>query len=147
MSIFSQSRTKRDTAFMMLLALLFALASGIVNACLLETGDLHSDSARLRIPIASQSLAVFTDSSGAVSGHEEDSDNSKESCLKVCDDGTRTLPNANTGVDPADPGLALFVTTRWAASTHDIRGSRPDDRRQAPVVGPPVRVRYSRLAL
>ena len=147
MSTFSHRRTKRNTAFMMLWALLFALASGIANACLLETGESHSDTARLPTSTTSQSLAEFTDSSSAASGHEEDSDNSKESCLKVCDDGTRTLPKANAAVDPTDPDLALFVTTLWAASTHDVRAPRLYHRRQAPVVGPPFRVRYSRLAL
>ena len=36
MKLFPNTRAKRNTAFMVLLVWLFALASGVANACLLE---------------------------------------------------------------------------------------------------------------
>ena len=38
----SNTRAKRHTAFMVLLAWRFALASGIANACSLETPERHA---------------------------------------------------------------------------------------------------------
>ena len=155
MKLFADTRIKRNTAFVMLLVWLFALASGVANACFLETHEPHSMAARgsatttSRAPaeqlaeLAAELLAHL----GAPGGHGDDSDRSKESCLKVCDDGTHTLPNACASIDHTDPGPAPLVATLWAGSRHVVAAPhRPDDL-AIPVVGPPFRVRYSRLAL
>lgn len=43
MKFFTETRTKRNTAFVVLLVMLFALASGVANACLLNSGDENTD--------------------------------------------------------------------------------------------------------
>lgn len=146
MKFLDGSRTKRNTAFAVLLVWLFALASGVANACLLETAEPHSKAAR---PAAatSQGPAELVAHLGASAGHADDSDSSKELCLKVCDDGTHTLPKLYSGADHNDPGPAPLFTTLWTGSPHVVSALRRLDDLALRSVGPPLRVRYSRLAL
>ena len=145
MKFFADSRTKRNTAFGVLLVWLFALASSVANACLLEKHEPHSTVTSDALATTSHAPAEFLSRMGIEAGHHDDSDASKESCLKACDDGTRTLPKAYSGVDVADPGPALLLTTLWIASHAGSAPRRADDR-AVPMVGPPLRLRYSRLA-
>jgi hypothetical protein len=151
MKFFADTRTKRNTAFVVLLVWLFALASSVANACLLETDEPHSTMARNSPATTSQAPAEVPAEVparlGIDAGHHDDKDGTKESCLKVCDDGTRTLPKAYSGVDHNDPGPALLVATLWTASPHVVSAPRRADDLAIPIVGPPLRVRYSRLAL
>ena len=147
MKFFADTRTKRNTAFTMLLVWLFALASGAANACLLETPELHSKALRGASSTTGQAPADLLGHLGAPAGHGDDSDSPKESCLKVCDDGTHTLPNACSGVDHTDPGPAPLVAILWTGSPPVISAPRRLDDLAIPIVGPPLRLRYSRLAL
>jgi hypothetical protein len=147
MKFISATRTKRNTAFVVLLAWLFALASGVANACLLETPKVHSNAALSAVPKTSHAPVELGGHPQATAGHDDDSDTSKESCLKVCDDGTHTLPSANSGADQNDPGPAPLVATLRTASTQVVSALCRLDDLQVPIVGPPFRVRYSRLAL
>ncbi len=147
MKFFSTIRTQRNTAFVVLLGWLFALASGLANACLLETPEVHSNAARAAAPKTSHAPAELVGHAQATAGHDDDSDTSKESCLKACDDGTRTLPNAQSGLDQTDPGPPALVATLWTASTRVASVSSRRDDLPMHLVGPPFRVRYSRLAL
>ena len=133
MKVFSTTRTKRSPAFVALLVWLFALASGVANACLLELPDRHSNAVS-----ASHPTAKWVG---------DDLDTSTESSLKCCDDGTIALPNGHSGVDQIDPGSAPLVATLWTPSAHVASVPRRLDDLQLHTVGPPLRVRYSRLAL
>ena len=147
MKFFADSRIRRNTAFAVLLVWLFALASGVANACFLETPELHSRAVKRSAPTTSEASAELVAHLGAPAGHDDDSDSAKESCLKVCDNGTHTLPNAYSGVDHTDPGPAPLVATLWTGSPHVVSAPRRLDDLAIPIVGPPFRVRYSRLAL
>lgn len=139
MRIYSSTRTPRSTAFAVLWVWLFSVAAGVANACLLETPASHSDAV---------SVVTVAHGHDHASGHAEGSQAHKQSCLKACDDGTKALPKAQAGVDQADPGPAPLVTTLWAVATaQPVLASRQLDELQVPLVGPPLRVRYSRLAL
>ncbi len=129
MKFFADTRTQRNTAFLVLLVWLFALASGVANACFLEApAGPHAH------PVAS-------------AGHHDDSNNAKESCLKVCADGTQTVPKVYSCVDHTDPGPASLFTTLWAEAMDVVAAPRRMDALAIPIVGPPLRVRYSRLVL
>lgn len=147
MKFFADARTKRHTAFVVLLVWLFALASSVANACFLETDQLHSRAATKSAATAVQAPAGSHAQPGADAGHHDGSDGTKESCLKVCDDGTHTLPKACAGVDHNDPGPASLVATLWTESPNVVSAPSRLDDRAIPIVGPPLRVRYSRLAL
>ena len=148
MKPFSNPRTRRNTTFVAMLVWAFALASGMANACLLETQGKHAHSAA-----HNQSDAHHAHAHDAVAGdaitvdHDDDADASKESCLKACDDGSNAQIKLQTGVDLTDPGLAPFVVFAWDATTPIDSVPGWFDALQVPIAGPPFRLRYSRLTL
>lgn len=146
MKSFADTRTRRHTAFMVLLVWLFALASSVANACFLETDQPHARAAKRSAATTTQAHAALL-APTVDAGHHDGADGTKESCLKVCDDGTHTLPKAYAGVDHNDPGPALLVATLWTEPQNVVSAPRRLDYRAVPMVGPPLRVRYSRLAL
>lgn len=150
MKPFSNHRTKRNTTFVAMLVWAFALASGMANACLLETPGNHAHSAASHASDArhahgSDALAGHIDA--VADDHDDDADASKESCLKACDDGSNAPIKLQTGVDLTDPGLAPFVVFAWNATLPVASAPSRFDELQVPVVGPPFRLRYSRLTL
>lgn len=147
MRFFANNRAKRNTAFVVLLVWLFALASSVANACLLETHEPHSIAANNPSAATSQVPAEMLAQLSTEAGHHDDADGAKESCLKVCDDVTHTLLKAHSGVDHNDPGPPPLVATLWTASRHVVSAPRRLDDSAVPMVGPPLSVRYSRLAL
>ncbi len=146
MKFFADTRTKRNTAFAMLLVWIFALASGVANACFLETPAHHSTAvkgpATATLPVPAEWVAHLH----ATADHD-DARSIRQSCLKACDDGTQGLPKAYSGVDHADPGPPALVTTPWTGSMPVVATPRRVDDLVIPILGPPLRVRYSRLAL
>lgn len=147
MKFFIHSRAKRNTAFVVLLVWLCALGSSVANACLLEAHEPHSIAAENPAATKSPAPAELLAQLGTDAVHRDDSDGTKESCLKVCDDRSHALPKAYSGVDYTDPGPApLIATLRTGSANVASAPLRPDDL-TTPVVGPPLRVRYSRLAL
>lgn len=147
MKFFADTRTKRHTAFVVLLVWLFALASSVANACFLETDQPPSRAAKKSSEVTVQAPAGSNAQAGTDAGHHDGSDATKESCLKVCDDGTHTLPKAYASVDHNDPGPAPLVATLWTESPNVVSAPRRLDDQVISMVGPPLRVRYSRLAL
>ena len=148
MKPFSNHRTRRNTTCVAMLVWAFALASGMANACLLETQGKHA-----HIAAHDQSDAHHAHAHDAAAGdaidHDDDdeADASKESCLKACDDGSNAQIKLQTGVDLTDPGLAPFVVFAWNATIPVASVPGWFDELQVPVVGPPFRLRYSRLTL
>ena len=148
------TRTRRNTACAMLFVWLFALASGLVNACLLQPHDGGAHAPALSHPSATgNALGMAGDHAEGLTHDDGDADTglARESCLKACDDGSQTLLKHASSVDLADPGLAPFVAAAWGAAwgaevqvapapgrAHDFR---------LPERGPPIRVLFSRLAL
>ncbi len=150
MKPFSNRRTKRNTTFVAMLVWAFALASGMANACLLETPGQHA-----HIGAGHSANAHHVHASDATPGdvlavdddHDDDADASKDSCLKACDDGSSAQVKVQTGVNLTDPGLALLLALAWNAATPVASAPSRFDELLVPVVGPPFRLRYSRLTL
>ena len=147
MKFFADTRTKRNTAFAMLLVWVFALASGVANACLLETSDHHATAAKGSAARTKQAPAELVAHLDATAGHDDDSKSTEESCLKVCDDGTHTLLKGYSGADHTDPGPPPLVTTLWTGPMPIVSAPRRANDSAAAVLGPSIRVRYLRLAL
>ncbi len=147
MKLFSNTRSKRTTASVALLVWLFASASGIANACVLEA---HGESPAVASTGSSDSthaVAVPARHAEPGPGHDEDSDNSKAPCLKACDDGLKSLLSQKSGNDLNDPGVALVVAVLWPEPTRVLpEGGRVFELR-SPSSGPPVRTRYPRLTI
>ena len=147
MNFISTPRAKRTTAFAVLLVWLFAVASGVANACLLEAPGAHSHVGAAGSAEMGHAPAVSARHSGADDGHDDDSDTSKESCLKVCDAGSNAPVKLQAGFDLADPGMAPLVAIVWNAAAPVVSAPCRWVGLQPRSVGPPFRVRYSRLAL
>jgi len=147
MTFFSTARSKRRTAFVVLMAWLFALVSGVANACLLETPAMHSAGAQVAPSNAHHPHAEVLLQHEAAEGHDEHTPGSKQSCLKACDDGTHTLIKASAGVDQTDPGPAPLVTMLWPAAVPVVLMPHRAGELHVPLCEPPPRVRYSRLTL
>ena len=147
MKLYSNTRAKSNTAFMMLLVWLFALASGVANACLLEARQTHPHVATA----ASSDTAAHA--SAILPGHTPAVDDGvgeqhfKAPCLKVCDDGTRSLPKQDGAVAQNDAGPAPLVQVLWGKVAPSIPTLRHMDARQPATPELPIRVRFSRLAI
>lgn len=133
------TRTRRNTACAMLFVWLFALASGLVNACLLEPSVVRDHGPALSHPSATGTAL------GSAGDHAQGL--THDVCLKACDDGSQTLLKHASSVELADPGLVLFAAAAWAAEVHvaPASGRAHDFRLQER--GRPIRVLFSRLAI
>ena len=147
MKLFSNTRAKRNTAFMVLLVWLFALTSGVANACLLEARQTHSHVATAASPEASAHASViFPGHTGAVADGVGES-HFKAPCLKVCDDGMRSFPKQDSTVAQNDAGPAPLVQVLWGRVAPSIPTLRHMDVEQPATPELPIRVRFSRLAI
>ena len=148
MKPFANRRVRCNTAFAMLLMWLFALASGVANACLLEARETHTPESSVTHLLkagevhgmsAAHAVAAETDHGG--------SGVSKAPCLKVCDDSSKSLVNQQSGFDQAGAAHAPLVAAAWvSAIPGDARLIQAASFRR-PDPGPPIRVLFSRLAL
>ena len=147
MKLFSNTRAKRSTAFMVLLAWLFALVSGVANACLLEARQTHSHIATAASTEAAAHASVIVPGhTGAAADHVDDS-HFKAPCLKVCDDGTRSFPKQDSTVAQTDPGPALLVLVLWGTVAPVVPTLHSMDDEQPATPDLPIRLRFSRLAI
>jgi len=141
---------RRNTARLMLFVWLFALASGLANACLLQARGIGDPAPTLSNPSATgttpEMAGVYSEGLTHDNG-AADTAFAKESCLKACNEGSQTLLKHASSVDLTNPGLTPFVAAVWAAEVHvaSAPGRAHDFRlRQR---GSPIRVLFSRLAL
>ena len=147
MKLFSDTRANRNTAFMVLLVWLFALASGVANACLLEARQTHSHVATAASSeAAAHASVIFPGHTGAVVDGVGES-HFKAPCLKVCDDGTRSFPKQDSTVAQNDAGPAPLVQVLWGKVAPSIPTPRHMDALQPATPELPIRVRFSRLAI
>ena len=149
MTKFFTIRFNRSSALAMLLMWTLALASGVANACLLEAPGK---------PAAARATLQLTQHGGMHASHlkhaepgasperEDDARTSKQLCLKVCDDSSRSLPKQYP-VGQVDPVPSAIVAVLWNAATPiRLQYQQPDDTQRV-VPGLPLRVLYSRLVL
>lgn len=146
MKLFSNTRANRNTAFMVLLVWLFALASGVANACLLEARQTHSHVATAASSEAAHASVILPGHTGAVADGVGEP-HFKAPCLKVCDDGTRSFPKQDGAVAQNDAGPAPLVQVLWGKVAPSIPTLRHMDVEQPATPELPIRVRFSRLAI
>lgn len=144
---FTSTRTKRRTAFTVLLVWLFAIAAGWANACVIQDRHTHVHGSTDLQTLSTHAPLVSPGHLGADSDHAENARAAKSACLKFCGDGAQTLVKLTPGIDlldfPMAPPLALDWTARQAAATPaSARLEIP-----SPSPGLPLRTRFSRLAL
>ena len=142
------TRTRRRTAFAMLLAWVFALISGVANACLLDAHGLrHHDQHAAHSGVHDVFPVRIDAHSEGNLGHGDELDAAKEGCLKVCEHGSQSLLKQSSIADLTGPGLAPFVAVAWTVAMLVHSALCRSNNLQPPSSGPPLRVRLSRLAL
>lgn len=147
MKLFAKHPHRRSTATAFLLVWIFALVSGVANACLLESSVPHAErfsSAPVSTVLTPSNVAPFAHSGN---DHNEGLEAGKESCLKVCDEGAKIVPTVHSAGDHASPGLSIWTVTLWTGSPLLVSASRRAMDAAIPTVRLPLRVRYARLAL
>ena len=153
MNLFASTRTRHRVAFAVLLVWLFAVASGVANACLLEASDgspapgVHNHPAMAASAASGAPTAVPAGHFEAGHGHDDDTRAAAPPCLKVCDEGSTALLQPQAPVDLSDPGMAPLVAVVWNPAAPGASGPCWRVDAQPPPAGPPIRDRYCRLAI
>ena len=141
-------RTSHTSATAVLLVWMFVLISGIANACLLEApGAAHAPA-----------MTKFTQHDGghtSLAGHlqteasaadENDVHTSKQPCLKVCDDSSKSLPKKQAA-GQVDQGSPIIIAVLWSSTEpFRLQYKLPTSGKYAASLRS-LRVLYSRLAL
>ena len=149
MTNFSKTRINRISAFAMLLIWVFALISGVANACLLESPGMNAKAGAIEQINHHAAAQVSLSSYAAIesdSDRAEDEHISKQPCLKVCDDSSRSVPNKYSA-GQTDPGFPIIIAVLWSlAEPIRLQYKQPSGIQHAASLLP-LRVLYSRLAL
>ena len=148
MTNLSNTRINRASAFAMLVVWVFALISGVANACLLEAPGTAAHAGTTEQTnqhdvghvALNRYVPIEVDSDQA-----DDAHTSKQPCLKVCDDSSRSLPKKYPA-GQIDPGLPVIVAVLWSlAGPIRLQYKKPNDTQHATLL--PLRILYTRLAL
>lgn len=146
MKLFSNIRSKRSIAFVALLFWVFALASGVANACLLEARGTHLHVAA-GLADATHAPAISPGHAGVIADHGDDSRASKAPCLKACADGESSVSPQKLRSVQIDLAAAPLVAVLWTATVPVVFPFSRIDEMRPTTSERPLRVRYSRLAL
>ena len=142
-------RINRISAFATLLVWVFALVSGVANACLLEAPRTSLQTEAIeQIKQQGETHVGFSRQAEieADLDRAEDTNTSKQPCLKACDDNSRSLPQKYSAgqVDPEQP---IIVAVLWSlAEPIRLQYIQPSGTQHVESLLP-LRVVYSRLAL
>jgi hypothetical protein len=149
MSLTATRHPRRSIAFTMLFVWVFALLSGVANACLTESRG-EQGHARLHAPPPdhAQQMAPEGHAADAKDRRQHDQDADKAPCQKSCDGASQTLLKQLPKFDAHDLQAVALPTRAWA---EDVRMAPPGLGRAAlaavPPATPPARLQFSRLAL
>lgn len=141
------TRTRRTTVFTVLLVWLFAFGAGWANACLLEARGTHVDAGGAVRTEGVPLPAVSAGHAGAVASHDEGTGLGKAPCQKVCSDGAQTIVKLKPTIDLPALGIAPSLAAAWSPHATAPAALGAARKRPAALLGPPLRIRYARLAL
>ncbi len=143
------TRINRTRALAMLLVWVFGLVSGVANACLLEAPGAATH-AKTEKPHAQHDVKYTSFAAHpptvASSVQADDAHTSKQPCLKICDDSSRSLPKKHPA-GQVDPGSPSVVAVLWSLVGPVYVFRKHADSAQRVAFRVPLRHRYARLAL
>lgn len=146
MTLIASRHHKRSIAFTMLLVWVFALLSGVANACLTEP---RGEPAHAGIQVSQAdhpTPAVVQPHAADQAQHGEHPD--KAPCQKSCDASSQTLLKQLPKFDTPDLQALVPATHRQASDLHMAPAALVRAALAAvPPPSPPPRVQFSRLAL
>ena len=132
---------------MVLLVWLFALASGMANACLVQERATGGHGQAAHNSDTAGGTKALAGQGSATTEHGDAWQPSSAACLEVCDQVSQAPVQHQNLLDADDPGPAPLHMVAWAAQAPaaDPMPRTPDTRRAIGL--PPIRVKYVRLAL
>lgn len=136
----------RRFVWLTLLTWSFALASGVVNACVLSLPERTAEGSN---PALHSEAATHAGPSEGIGGHGADDHggaSDKDTCLKFCDDESSALAKSTSyGADMAAALVDLRVHQRLAVPAVTVDSSLSLEPPRDP--GPPLVIRFLRLTL
>ena len=147
MTNFFTTRTNRFSATVMLLLWIFGLTAGVANACLLQAQGVAHTLQTTPSTSHDEKHGIFAGHlhTGVIAADEGDAHTSRQPCLRVCDDSSKTLPKKYPA-GQMEQGLQIVVAVLWSqAEPVRLQHQLPVSSRPAPPL--PLRVLYSRLAV
>ena len=148
MKRFLNSRTKHTTTALVLMAWLFALASGIANACLLEGArGTHAHAAGVEESPHTHAATEPLGHAPDIAGNTDESPTTRALCLDACDD--RAHAQVKQHASPDQPHLAplTVIASIWLATQPMASMVRLQRDNHAEPFDVPIRIRYARLTL
>lgn len=146
MNLTASRHHKRSIALTMLLVWVFALLSGVANACLTEPRDELAHASTQVSQADHPARATVLPHAADQAQHGEHSD--KAPCQKSCDESSQTLLKQLPKPDTPDLQAVLAPTWEWAGDLHMPPAALARAALAAvPPPSPPPRVQFSRLAL
>ena len=149
MTNFFNTPVHRTSAFATLLVWVFALISGVANACLLEVSRTNAHAGIIEQSNQNDAKHVSFSSHVPIEAELDKADDAhtlKQPCLKICDDSSKSLPKKHSG-EQIDPGTPIIVAVLWSlVEPIHLQYEQPTDSLYA-VSQLPLRLLYSRLAL
>ena len=145
-------RRLRRAACTTLVAWLFALAAGVVNACVLTPPEPASRGPRAHSAAEAASLPETAGEAEAhghdegVAHHGQSGSGGNQGCLKFCDDESSALSKNKASTFVADLPFAAVLALSLPIVRVASAGTRPTIDRQLPQ-GPPLVIRLLRLTL
>lgn len=147
MNLTASRHHKRSIALTMLLVWVFALLSGVANACLTEPrGELaHAD---IQVSQADHPALAAVQQSHAADQAKHGEHPDKAPCQKSCDASSQTLLKQLPKFDSPDQMVLVPAPHRQASDLHMAPAALVRAALAAvPPPSPPPRVQFSRLAL
>ena len=147
-------RQLRHTAWVTLFAWMFALLSGVANACSTQPSaqaGLGSISSQAE-PVVGGTAGLVTRQVEHIHHHRADEDDgvgnhsAKEGCLKFCADGSSAVTKSRAPQLDV-PGPVFVVSVQWPSAAPVAAASEWTPAERPASVGPPLFIRLRRLTI
>ena len=136
----------RRFVWLTLLTWSFALASGVVNACVLNVPDRSAEGSTQSLHNQSATHAASSQGFGGHGADDHGGTSGKDTCLKFCDDESSALTKSTSyGADMAVALVDLRVHQRLVVPAVTVDSSFSPEPPHAQ--GPPLVIRFLRLTL
>ena len=136
----------RRVVWLTLLTWSFALASGVVNACVLSLPERTAEGSTPALHIEAATHAGPSEGIGEHGADDHGGTSGKDTCLKFCDDESSALAKSKSyGADMVAALVDLRVERRLAVPAVKVDSSLLPEPPRAQ--GPPLVIRFLRLTL
>lgn len=147
MNVLLTAYRKRACAVVVLLLWTLTVATGIVNACVLDARQAQKANYVESLNTDTAAPLSVGSHAGVLGQHGDNSDGSGAPCLKVCDDSSQSLPKPQSGIDQNDLAQMPPPSAFWARAAQAVLVTDQVGRLPPPASVIPIRTHLGRLAL